>query len=47
MGGLVVDSEAGGGAGVREEIDRYPGEDLVVGPGVGVRPVVEFLIYPC
>ena len=47
MAGFVVDAEGGGWAGGGEEIDGYPGEDLVGGPGVGVGPVVEFFVYPC
>lgn len=43
---LVVDAHAGGGAGGGEVVERDPGEDLVVGPGVGVGPVVEFLVDP-
>ena len=47
MEGLVVDSEAGGGAGEGEMIYGYPGEDFIVGPGVGIGPVVELFVYPC
>ena len=43
---FVVNADAGGGAGGGEEVDRDPGEDLVRGPGVGVGPVVEFLVDP-
>ena len=43
---LVVDADAGGGAGGREEVERDPGEDLVGRPGVFVGPVVEFLVDP-
>ena len=46
VGGFVVDAEAGGGAGGREVVERDPGEDLGVGPGVGVGPVVEFFVDP-
>ena len=47
VAGFVVDAEGGGGAGGGEEIDGYLGEDFVGGPGVGVGPVVEFLVDPC
>ena len=45
--GFVVDAEAGGWAGSREPVYADPGQDLVVGPGVVVGPVMELLIYPC
>lgn len=47
MHGLVVDSMRSTGASTTELVDRYPGEDLVVGPGVGICPVVQLLIDPC
>lgn len=37
---FVVDAQAGGGSRGGEGVERDPGEDLVVGPGVGVGPVV-------
>ena len=43
---FVVDPEAGGGAGGGEEVETDPGQDLVRRPGVGVCPVVEFLVDP-
>ena len=43
---FVVDARAGGGARGREPVDGDPGEDFVVGPRVGVGPVVEFLVNP-
>ncbi|KAF4509392.1 hypothetical protein G6O67_003568 [Ophiocordyceps sinensis] len=43
---LVVDAQAGGRAGGGEVIDGDPSQDLVVGPGVVVGPVVELLVDP-
>ena len=43
---FVVDPRAGGGPRGREPVDGDPGEDFVVGPRVGVGPVVEFLVDP-
>ena len=43
---FVVDALAGGGAGGAEPVDADPGQDLVVGPGVAVAPVVQLLVEP-
>ena len=43
---FVVDAHVGGGAGGGEVVEGDPGEDLVVGPGVGVGPVVELFVDP-
>ena len=43
---LVVDAEAGVGAGVAEQVDADPGEDLVLGPRVRVGPVAQLLVDP-
>ena len=43
---LVVDALTGGGPGGAEPVDADPGKDLVVGPGVAVGPVVQFLVEP-
>ncbi len=43
---FVVDPRAGRGPGGREPVDRDPGQDLVVGPGVRVGPVVELFVDP-
>lgn len=43
---LVVDERSGGGPGGREPVDGNPSQDLVVGPGVRVRPIMELLVDP-
>ena len=43
---FVVDVAGGSRAGAAELVDADPGEDFVVGPGVGVSPVVELLVDP-
>ena len=43
---LVVDAQTSCGASGGEVVDRDPGEDLVVGPGVSVRPVVQLFVDP-
>ena len=43
---LVVDALGGGWPRGGEIVDRDPGEDLVVGPGVRVAPVAELLVDP-
>ena len=44
--GFVIDGMSGTRAGAAELIDTYPGEYLVIGPWVVVRPVVEFFVEP-
>ena len=46
MASLVVDPRAGCWSGDGKPIDGNPGEDLVVGPGIIVSPVVEFFVDP-
>lgn len=46
MRGLVVDANVRGGPRGREPVDADPGEDLVVGPRVGIGPVVQLLVDP-
>lgn len=43
---LVVDADAGRRARRRELVHAHPGQHLVVGPGVPVRPVVQLLVHP-
>ncbi len=43
---FVVDPRVGCRPGGREPVDRDPSQDLVVGPGVLVGPVVEFFVDP-
>ena len=43
---FVIDAEIGGDAGGAEPVDGDPGQDLVVGPGVGVGPVVQLFVDP-
>lgn len=43
---LEIDTHTGGGSRARELVDGDPREDLVVGPGVGVGPVVQLLVDP-
>jgi len=47
MHGLVVNSMRSTGTSMTELVDRDPGEDLVIGPGVGICPVMQLLIDPC
>lgn len=47
MHGLVVDPMRSSRAGTTELVDRDPGEDLVVGPGVRICPVMQLLVDPC
>lgn len=42
--GLVVEPRRGARAGAREPVQRHPGQELVVAPGVGVGPGVQFLV---
>ena len=46
MRNLVVDANVRDGARGREPVDADPGEDLVVGPRVGIGPVVQLLVDP-
>ena len=43
---LVVDAQIGGYAGGGEPVERHPGDNLGVCPGVGVCPLVQFLVQP-
>lgn len=43
---LVVDSMRSTGACTTELVDRDPSEDLVIGPGVAVCPIMQLLIDP-
>ena len=47
LGGFIIDAQGSRGARSAVPVDGDPGQDLVVGPGVTVRPIVEFLVHPC
>ena len=47
MDRFVVDSHTGGWASGAEVVNRDPGENFFVAPGVLVRPVAQFLVDPC
>lgn len=46
MAGFVVDAQTGRRPRGRKGIDGHPRQDLVVGPRVGVGPIVELLVDP-
>lgn len=46
MPALVIDPSTSSRSRGGEVVDRYPCEDLIVGPGEGVSPVVELLVDP-
>lgn len=46
MCGLIVNATAGRGTSLGEPIDADPGADLVVGPRVIIRPVVQLFVDP-
>lgn len=43
---LAIDPQTRGGTRGGEKVDRYPRQNLVVSPGIRVRPIVQFLKYP-
>ena len=46
MGSFVIDPDTRCGSGFRKPVDRYPGQNLVVGPPVAVGPVVQLFENP-
>lgn len=47
MEGLVIDPQARARASSAEVVDADPSADLIVGPVVAIRPIVELFIHPC
>jgi hypothetical protein len=43
---FAIDTMRGAGSGTAELVDADPGQNLIVGPGIAVGPVVEFLVDP-